>query len=534
MTQGSVEGWQVHRRQASAVGALLVCLGAAACGPGVIDVAATETPDSAEAEINCRRFPSRCHLPDAGSSWVDAGSAAPDASVGVIDAGTSAVDGGVTRADSGTPLTDAGASVADAGAPVVDAGLPPTDAGGAVIDAGAPVVDAGTPPNDAGVPADQLGSALPPLLGPSPGTALYVATTGSDSNAGTLEAPLRTIQRGIRQAQPGQTIYVRGGTYAESAAIETNASSPVGRPGTAANPTTLRAYPGEVVTWHGNGSYLLRLSYGTRYWRVQGFRFEADTGLPAIAGKGNYMAVWVSDSPGTDGLSANHIEFSGNEFDGRSRNNTAFLVSPKTNAVHIIGNRFHHWGDNSEQRQGLYHQGQNGLIMNNIVHNLPQGFGIQVRGDDGSNRAVGTIVTNNTCVEIGLSGIVVEDTAYNVRVVNNISAFNTQSGVYGYNQFSLNPGSLNRAFKNVVFNNGNSAQMSNSSGTVIDFSNGAGTWVGPGDNATGDPRFESRLTNNYRPTAGSSAIGYGLAEYTPPFDFDGQPRTRQGAGAIRE
>jgi parallel beta-helix repeat protein len=44
----------------------------------------------------------------------------------------------------------------------------------------------------------------------------YVATTGNDTNAGTLAAPFRTIQKGLNVATAaGTTVYVRAGTYNE-------------------------------------------------------------------------------------------------------------------------------------------------------------------------------------------------------------------------------------------------------------------------------------------------------------------------------
>ncbi len=45
-----------------------------------------------------------------------------------------------------------------------------------------------------------------------PGT-LYVATTGSDANPGTIGAPLRTVGRAAAIARPGSTVWIRGGTY---------------------------------------------------------------------------------------------------------------------------------------------------------------------------------------------------------------------------------------------------------------------------------------------------------------------------------
>lgn len=83
-----------------------------------------------------------------------------------------------------------------------------------------------------------------------PANALYVATNGSDSNAGTMSAPLRTIQRGVDLAQPGSTIFVRGGTYAPSTNVQ------LLKNGTSSQPITLRSYGSERVIIDGeNMSY---------------------------------------------------------------------------------------------------------------------------------------------------------------------------------------------------------------------------------------------------------------------------------------
>ncbi|WP_234441678.1 right-handed parallel beta-helix repeat-containing protein [Streptomyces sp. WM6386] len=72
-----------------------------------------------------------------------------------------------------------------------------------------------------------------------------MAPNGSDSNAGTLAAPLKTIQRAVDLAQAGTTIQVRGGTYAPSTNLQLLKS------GTASQPITLRNYNGERVVIDG-------------------------------------------------------------------------------------------------------------------------------------------------------------------------------------------------------------------------------------------------------------------------------------------
>ncbi|MDT0343570.1 right-handed parallel beta-helix repeat-containing protein [Streptomyces litchfieldiae] len=76
-------------------------------------------------------------------------------------------------------------------------------------------------------------------------TALYVATNGNDSSAGTLAEPLLTIQRAVDLAEPGTTIYLRGGTYAPSTNIQLLKS------GTASQPIAISNYNGERAVVDG-------------------------------------------------------------------------------------------------------------------------------------------------------------------------------------------------------------------------------------------------------------------------------------------
>ena len=72
----------------------------------------------------------------------------------------------------------------------------------------------------------------------------YVATTGSNSNAGTsLAAPFRTIQQAALVARPGDTVYICAGTYHETV---TPANS-----GTSAAPITFEPYNNAQVVVDG-------------------------------------------------------------------------------------------------------------------------------------------------------------------------------------------------------------------------------------------------------------------------------------------
>jgi len=100
----------------------------------------------------------------------------------------------------------------------------------------------------------------PPVSGSPTSCTRHVAPNGNDSNAGTAQAPWRTLKHAVDLAQPGDTVCVHTGTYAEG---QINFS----RSGTAAVPITFTAAPGEAVTIQGS----LELSRGASYINLLGF-----------------------------------------------------------------------------------------------------------------------------------------------------------------------------------------------------------------------------------------------------------------------
>ena len=114
----------------------------------------------------------------------------------------------------------------------------------------------------------------------------FVATDGNDNNAGTIGAPLATINHAvIYHAQPGDTVQVRAGTYG-SGGILTNINGPGpdgycaevnpdklvlgGAPG---SPITIRPYDGDFSVYYIGGFRVVRC----KYLNITGF----DVSLPA-------------------------------------------------------------------------------------------------------------------------------------------------------------------------------------------------------------------------------------------------------------
>ena len=75
-------------------------------------------------------------------------------------------------------------------------------------------------------------------------TSLYVAPNGDDSNPGTIEKPLRTIQHAADIAKPGATVNLRAGSYCQRLAVTISGSAQQGF-------ITFRSQPGEHAILDG-------------------------------------------------------------------------------------------------------------------------------------------------------------------------------------------------------------------------------------------------------------------------------------------
>src|SRR5438067_6632914 len=90
------------------------------------------------------------------------------------------------------------------------------------------------------------------ILHPHTATAAtyYVATTGNDADSGKKEEPFRTIRKGLSVLRASDTLYLRGGTYAESIS---NYKQTIPAGTSWSNAVTIAAYTGETVTLQPSG-----------------------------------------------------------------------------------------------------------------------------------------------------------------------------------------------------------------------------------------------------------------------------------------
>lgn len=91
---------------------------------------------------------------------------------------------------------------------------------------------------------------------------LLASPSGSDSAAGTVDAPFKTAQKLVSSLRAGQTGCLRAGTYTEDVTFRTG--------GTASAPITLTSYPGESATVVGR----IYVAEGADYTTVTGLNLD--------------------------------------------------------------------------------------------------------------------------------------------------------------------------------------------------------------------------------------------------------------------
>jgi hypothetical protein len=370
---------------------------------------------------------------------------------------------------------------------------------------GLPAAHAGST-GDTFVDGGGLGSKLPPPLPPSTGTAFYVSPNGSDENPGTESLPWRTVQKAVDTLQPDQLAYVKEGIYEENVVYDPTANH--GEYGTPEDPITVTNYPGDrpvLRPLRVYPHYPLRLKGA--YFRFHGFVIEEAQSLI----RNGIVNVYITKA--SNGAAAHHLELSGCEV-RFAQAASGMFVDHTAHHIQILGNRVHDNNEKLTQHQAIYLESDDSLIASNITYNQSNGFGIQVR-TDASTGPRGVIIASNTTANNSLAGIVLEHTAIDTKIVNNITAYNLASGVLGYfsPQHAQDPiGTGNEAWNNMAYLN--TPNFRNTHPSIILFH----------DNFVENPLFVAPFYRDYRLQLGSPARGRGIPEWTPETNVDGEPR----------
>ncbi|MBN2610366.1 MAG: right-handed parallel beta-helix repeat-containing protein [Bacteroidales bacterium] len=115
----------------------------------------------------------------------------------------------------------------------------------------------------------------------------YVSTTGNDNNTGTIDNPFATIEKAIGEAEPGETIYVRGGTYQLVTTIN------ISKDGAENAKISLISYPGEraILDFSDQAFGGRGIKLTGDYWHIKGIDITGagDNGMKIEGGSNNII-----------------------------------------------------------------------------------------------------------------------------------------------------------------------------------------------------------------------------------------------------
>jgi parallel beta-helix repeat protein len=369
-----------------------------------------------------------------------------------------------------------------------------------------------------------LGSIVSPSVANA--TVYYVTTDGNDANPGGNSQPFRTIKQGVSVLKPGDTLYIRQGTYNEAI----NPAVMHIPSGTSwSNAVKIAGYPGEAVSLNS-----ITVQDNLDNSVVSYVIFDLLT-FPAFYAGGNTHHVRLTNSditgnPGYNNISnavtTSYLEFIGNRvhdapvaFDnGMTTGHYGFYIGGHHNLLdrNIIYN-------NSGYAIHIFHSGRNdvsdNIVRNNVMYGNAfddgarnQGLGVLILASGANNQAYNNIIYNNATLHGGAAiSVAYTNGQTNNQIYNNTIYGNAGAGI------EINtsaPGTVVR--NNIVYNNGN---------TIVD-------WGATGtiqlNNLTTNPQFVNASANDFSLQAGSPAIDAGAMVSTVATDIKGTARP-QGA-----
>ncbi len=316
------------------------------------------------------------------------------------------------------------------------------------------------------------------LAQPPAGTTYYVATTGSDSDPGTITAPFATLRHAASVTRPGDTVLVRQGTYHQLL-------TPTVSGNTAQGPITFETYPGELATIDGtglpipNGQNGLVTLNSISYVIIQGFELRnysttsvhqvpigvyltgAGTGAQIINNHIHDIITTAKTTPkkcGSDALgmaiygseapaSISGLVISGNEVNGLQTGcSESISVNGNVDGYAVTSNLVHdndNIGIDSEGFERIspnpaYDQARNGEIRGNVVYNITSygnpDYGHQYAADGiyvdgGTQITIEQNVVHNTDLGMELASEHHGRVTSYVTARNNLVYFNNSTGI---------------------------------------------------------------------------------------------------------
>lgn len=245
-------------------------------------------------------------------------------------------------------------------------------------------------------------------------TNYYVSTTGNNTDTGSQGLPWLTLQYGLDQLSPGDTLNIMTGTYNEK--VQFNVS------GTASNMITLRNNNNDVVVIDGTGitgSIPVVEIYDHSYIIIEGLEIANNEMLDAqgILIENNCNNITIRNNK------IYNINFSSNPSDPANANtNSQPLIVYGTDPINAIFNLIIEGNEIYNSRTGYSEAlAVNGnvdgfQVINNLVHDVTN-IGIDIIGHEGTSPDAMTDQARN--------GTIKGNTIYNC-----LSSYATSGGIY--------------------------------------------------------------------------------------------------------
>lgn len=247
------------------------------------------------------------------------------------------------------------------------------------------------------------------------GRVYHVATHGQDGRlrpgecpGGTVEAPWRTIEHGMRCLAPGDTLLVHGGTYTERV-------FPVTVPGRKDAPVLVQAYRGERVVVRGS----IRL-FDADHWTVDGISVTRDD---QPYGSGEYLVKFVGGEGWTfsDGEVWNSVSYAALRIESHPD-----LPPTEPSGWRVAGScihdtaRTHGPGEDHNVYIDTTLQAGGGVFERNIVFDAPNGNNLKLGHRPVSGEGTSHVVVRHNTFWNAVQNVLAAGDSSDNRVVRNI------------------------------------------------------------------------------------------------------------------
>jgi hypothetical protein len=395
------------------------------------------------------------------------------------------------------------------------------------------------------------------------GTTYYVATNGSDANAGTEQSPWRTVQKAANTLNAGDTALIRAGTYYERVTLN--------RSGQTGLPLAFQNYPGEAVVIDANGKG------GSGIFAISNCSHISVAGLKLINGSGSSTSgievssvddlaienchTYITKNSGIKVNYSSNVLINNNEIERACDTGGEEDISIKLDSNHVTVS-YNHIHDSNHEGIDVKEGAHDVLVLGNHIHNVER----QGLYTDSWNRHTYNIEFNSNVVhdcQFGMGACAeMGGLLENVWFVNNI-VYNCEGpGMFVADWGGATPHPIQNAYyinntihntgwdwgqgmffdtneaNNVVVRNNIFSQMTVTpilvqkepiSKTIDNNLSNTLNGTQPGWCILGVPSYANLAAGDFRLRKGSPGIDIGSGLLAPPDDLDGDPRPMAAA-----